>query len=285
MNLRTLLFTENNCYKAGGKLAPKGIVVHSTGANNPELRRYVGPDDGLLGENRYGNHWNQPMTPGVCVHGFIGKLKDGTIATYQTLPWECRGWHAGSGSRGSANDTHIGFEICEDGLDDPVYFAAVYREAAELTAMLCGLYGLDPMADGVVIDHREACERGIASNHGDVSHWFPRHGKQMEDFRRDVAALVGSAVPQLPLTGETKPQGKETRYVLTLRTLKQGCKGEDVKALQILLIGRGYSCGSAGVDGSFGPATDSAVRAYQKNRGLTVDGKAGPATVGSLMGV
>ena len=34
------------------------------------------------------------------------------MATYQTLPWDHRGWHAG----GSANNTHIGFEICEDAL-------------------------------------------------------------------------------------------------------------------------------------------------------------------------
>ena len=95
-------------------------MVHSTGANNPNLKRYVGPDDGFLGKNLLGNHWNQPRPSGkkVCVHAFIGKLKDGSIATYQTLPWNMRGWHAG----GKANDTHIGFEICEDGLKDAVYF-------------------------------------------------------------------------------------------------------------------------------------------------------------------
>ena len=93
MNLHKLILTENACYKAGQKITVKGIMVHSTGANNPYLKRYVGPDDGLLGVNKYGNHWNQP-TPDdreVCVHAFIGKLADGTIATYQTLPWNYRG--------------------------------------------------------------------------------------------------------------------------------------------------------------------------------------------------
>jgi len=118
----------------------EGIMVHSTGANNPYLRRYVGPDDGLLGVNQYNNHWNQDRPDGkqVCVHAFIGKLKDGSIATYQTLPWDHRGWHAG----GSANDTHIGFEICEDGLTDASYFNAVYKEAVELCVYLCKLYNL-----------------------------------------------------------------------------------------------------------------------------------------------
>lgn len=58
MNLHKLILTENACYKAGEKIAVKGIMVHSTGANNPWLKRYVGPDDGKLGKNQYGNHWN-----------------------------------------------------------------------------------------------------------------------------------------------------------------------------------------------------------------------------------
>lgn len=117
MNLHKLIFTNNACYKAGRRITPKGIIVHSTGANNPWLKRYVGPDDGLLGKNQYNNHWNQPMDREVCVHAFIGKLADGTVATYQTLPWDYRGWHCA----GSGNDTHISFEICEDDLTDAAY--------------------------------------------------------------------------------------------------------------------------------------------------------------------
>ena len=182
MNLHKLCLTENDCYKRGRTITPKGVMVHSTGADNPSLKRYVGPDDGLLGTNANGNHWNRPGV-GACVHAFIGKLADGSIATYQTLPWTMRGWHCGD----AANDTHISFEICEDGLDDPDYFAAVYREAVELTAYLCKAYHLAPLEDGVVLCHAEGARRGIASNHGDVEHWFPRFGKSMDDFRRDVA--------------------------------------------------------------------------------------------------
>ena len=86
MNLHRLILTENDCYKAGRTIAPQGVMVHSTGANNPNLRRYVGPDDGLLGANHNGNHWNRSGID-ACVHAFIGKLSDGSIATYQTLPW------------------------------------------------------------------------------------------------------------------------------------------------------------------------------------------------------
>lgn len=200
MNLRKLLLTKNECYKIGRTITPKGVMVHSTGANNPDLKRYVGPDDGKLGVNKNNNHWNQ-FRPGgrqVCVHAFIGKLKDGSVATYQTLPWNYRGWHCGSGKKGSAKDSHIGFEICEDALADKTYFEKVYREAVELTAYLCRKYSLDPLADGVVICHREGHKRGIASNHGDVLHWFPKFGKDMDDFRADVAAELGQKKAPLP---------------------------------------------------------------------------------------
>ena len=83
---------------------------------------------------------------------------------------------------------YIGFEICEDGLSDGNYFAKVYREAVELTAYLCKMYGFNPLADGKVICHSEGHTRGIASNHADVMHWFPKHGKNMDTFRADVAA-------------------------------------------------------------------------------------------------
>lgn len=184
MKLNKLILTNNDCYKAGKKITVKGIMVHSTGANNPWLKRYL-PDDGKIGKNQYGNHWNTARPGGiqVCVHGFIGKLADGSVATYQTLPWNHRGWHAG----GSANNTHIGFEICEDGLSDSTYFNAVYKEAVELCAYLCKEYGL---TEKDIICHSEGYKKGIASNHGDVMHWFPKHGKNMDTFRSDVAKLL-----------------------------------------------------------------------------------------------
>ena len=188
MNLKKLIFTENACYKAGKKITPKGIIVHSTGANNPNLKRYVNPDDGLLGKNLYGNHWNtyHPSGREVCVHAFIGKLKDGSVATYQTLPWDHRGWHCG----GTGNNTHIGFEICEDNLTDAAYFNKVYQEAVELCAYLCKEFNL---TEKDVICHSEAYKKGIASNHGDVMHWFPKFGKSMDSFRGDVKALLNES--------------------------------------------------------------------------------------------
>ena len=211
MNLHKLILTENACYKAGRTITVKGIMVHSTGANNPNLKRYVGPNDGLLGENQYGNHWNtyHPGGREVCVHAFIGKLADGTIATYQCLPWNHRGWHAG----GSANNTHIGFEICEDGLTDYTYFQKVYREAVELCAYLCKEYGL---TEQNIICHSEGYKQGVASNHGDVMHWFPKHGKSMDTFRAEVKALLAADAK------EDEPAQEETPAVTYPEKLTSG---------------------------------------------------------------
>ena len=162
---------KNKCYQAGVPLTPQGLMLHSIGTPQPSaavLARYY---------NQY-----QPGGLSVCVHAFV--QADGTV--YQTLPWEVQAWHCGR----SGNRTHLAFEICEDGLDDRAYFTAVYREAVELTAYLCRRFGLDPLADGVVLDHAEGNRRGIASAHGDVAHWFPRFGKTMDDFRRETAALL-----------------------------------------------------------------------------------------------
>ena len=73
MRLYQCYATRNACYQAGQTIVPRGIMVHSTGANNPYLRRYVQPDDGRLGENTNGNHFNVPLPGGrqVCVHAFI----------------------------------------------------------------------------------------------------------------------------------------------------------------------------------------------------------------------
>lgn len=196
MNLKQCMLTKNDCYKANANLqdsryaifrerGPLGVMVHSTGANNPNLRRYVQPDDGTLGYNANGNSWNRSGVE-ACVHAFIGLDKHGKVATYQTLPWNYRGWHCGR----DANNTHVAFEICEDDLMDRTYFEAVYKEAVDLTAHICELFDLDPMDDGVVISHAEGAKLGIASNHSDVGHWWSIHGVTMDDFRADVAETI-----------------------------------------------------------------------------------------------
>lgn len=85
----------------------------------------------------------------------------------------------------------------------------------------------------------------------------------------------------------SKPVAAESTSVSTpvLPTLSKGSKGDTVKALQILLIGNGYPCGSAGVDGDFGSGTESAVKKFQKAEKLDADGIVGKNTWAALLGL
>ena len=66
-----------------------------------------------------------------------------------------------------------------------------------------------------------------------------------------------------------------------MSVLRKGDKQEQVKVLQKLLISYGFVCGD--VDGIFGGKTNAAVTAFQKNRGLSVDGVVGEKTWCALL--
>ena len=65
-------------------------------------------------------------------------------------------------------------------------------------------------------------------------------------------------------------------------TLRKGSKGQAVTEMQIMLDKLGYDLGSYGVDGDFGKCTLAAVKKFQQDHGLTVDGICGPATWAKL---
>ena len=281
------MMTQSTCYKGTRKFTPKGVLWHSTGANNPWLKRYVQPDDkgadrsewlNRLGKNQYNNDWNHKEVQ-AGLNFWIGKLADSTVAAVQTMPWDYRPWGCGSGSKGSCNDTHIQFEICEDGLNDASYVNAVYKEACEVTAYLCRMFGIDPkgtisykgLSVPTIIDHSGSHSLGLGSNHADIQHWSRKYGKTMDNVRNDVAAiLAGDGVSVTPVEPTTDIN------------LKKGDKGEAVKTMQTMLIACGYDCGSTGADGDFGKNTDAALRAFQKDNGLTVDGIYGPVSKATL---
>lgn len=75
---------------------------------------------------------------------------------------------------------------------------------------------------------------------------------------------------------------KEVNALLAKKIVYLECEGDAVKEWQELLIKRGYSCGSAGADGDFGSGTDGAVRKFQKDHGLVVDGVIGEKTQAAL---
>lgn len=62
--------------------------------------------------------------------------------------------------------------------------------------MLCKQFNLDPLADGVILSHKEGCARGIASNHDDPEHLWNQLGMNytMNTFRAAVKAAMGGSM-------------------------------------------------------------------------------------------
>ena len=199
MNKKKRYQTRNGAYTSGRKITVRGCVLHSYGCAQP--------DPNILAER-----WDSPSA-NACVHAHIGK--DETIVT---LPCDeergraARGWHVGTGRKGSGNDTHLSAEMTEpatikyiggsnwielgDGSNTKAHVLATYKNAVDQFAQWCLFHGLDPLADGVILSHKEACARGIASNHGDVEHIWDRFGLTMAQFRQDVkrAMVDGNGV-------------------------------------------------------------------------------------------
>lgn len=207
MNLLQCILYNNDCFKADVRIKPTRIVVHSAGVNNTSLKRCVQPakyqvagmggrtrDEmiKLLGENNNGNDWNRSGIS-KCVHLFIGKLADGSIATVQTLPYNVKGWGVGAGKKGSFNSSALQFEIMEDDHKSKSYCQKTYNEAVELCGMLCKKYNI-PVEN--IVSHKEAHKLGYGSNHGDPESWWSKFGYTMDDFRKAVdKKLNGSTLP------------------------------------------------------------------------------------------
>lgn len=192
MELIQAILEQNGCYKQGKRIKVHGLMLHSVGCPQPSAEAFL-------------KSWNNEQKK-VCVHAFID---GGSGKIYQTLPWDYKGWHCG----GNGNNSHIGVEMCEPACiryTDGVSFTCTdiqaafevakktYEAAVELFAFLCGQYHLDPLADGVIVSHKEGHARGIASGHADPEHLWRGLGTgyTMDEFRREVHAAMQNAAPQ-----------------------------------------------------------------------------------------
>ena len=131
-------------------------------------------------------------------------------------------------------------------------------------------------ASGVVANGGSVAQKKYALTYGRI------YGYGRPDYANVLYEDNSEVAP------EVKPETEKTskgEFTVKLRTLRYGDKGDDVKALQILLLGNGFPCGKWGADGDFGIATQNALKEYQRKHNLSADGIAGPATWGSLLGV
>ena len=190
LNIIQQYATKNDCYITNTRIRVEGLMLHSVGAGQPSAKAFA---DSFNTYNPDGRE--------VCPHAFL--QSDGTV--YQILPWNMRGWHAG----GTANNTHIGVEMCEPSSiiysssnsfycvntgAAIAYVAGTYTTATELFAELCVAYELDPLEKGVIISHSEGSYTGVASAHGDPEHLWDALGTSytMDTFRRDIAKRVAA---------------------------------------------------------------------------------------------
>ena len=193
--IKEKFLVNNDTYKNPTNIKPEYIIVHSTGV-------------GYKNKDVLFNGWNKPNK--LSIHGIVDNN-----GSYHTLPLNFLAWHVGK----KGNDKTVGFEICEPkniayadkahtridtikyNPKDPANIADFnkrYSNAVEMAVYFCRQTGLG--ADKL-LSHREACARGIASNHADVEHWFPLFGKSMNDFRADVKKIL--AQKPNPNTGGT----------------------------------------------------------------------------------
>ena len=181
---------QNDTYTSPTTIEPEYIIVHSTGV-------------GYKSKDTLFKSWNKPDK--LSIHGMVDDK-----GSYHTLPLNCLAWHVGKLGNGKT----VGFEICEPkniayadaahtkvdvvtyNPKDPKIIADFnkrYKFAVELAVKFCKELGF---GTDKLLSHREACAKGIASNHADVEHWFKLFGKDMDDFRADVAKKLKFRVPK-----------------------------------------------------------------------------------------
>ena len=150
---------------------------------------------------------------------------------------------------------------------DPVYYTEAPTASPTPTAVPAGAFGTSEPTVGVP----------------NVSWPGENNGTQTNQPGIGMTNAPGVATTR-PSIGVTTANPSTTRPASTNTpapsSLKKGDSGDSVRALQRRLKELGYYTGS--VDGDFGENTDKAVRAFQQNNGLTVDGKVGSKTMTKL---
>lgn len=144
--------------------------------------------------------------PGGIVNSIVAADTVGKVI--EILPDKNVTWADG----GYGNNHSITVEICEsdymkykpnsasyDITDNARFIADItrgYNNAVEYVALKCKEYGFDPeekLSNGLyrVYSHQEAHELGLASNHVDPTHIWPKIGKSMSTFRKEVKEKIG----------------------------------------------------------------------------------------------
>ncbi|MTE18832.1 N-acetylmuramoyl-L-alanine amidase [Streptomyces sp. TRM43335] len=193
--------------------------------------------------------WFRNPDSDVSAH-YVIRSSDGEVT--QTVRDRDTAWHARSGNAYSIGIEHEGY------VDNPAWFTdAMYRSSAALTRHLCDRHGI-PKDRSHIVGHHEV----PGNDHTDPGpNWNWTYYMQ----------LVRDGDADAPVQLDHASYG----------TLREGSTGAQVGAAQHLLNQTGFEAGE--VDGIFGSRTGSAVREFQRSRGLSVDGVVGARTWTALL--
>lgn len=188
-----------------------------------------------------------------------------------------------------------GYRWCDTPDSEPAY-KSVQDVAVSGLYMACSENGsIDTMPDipGVCVFMRDMSHVGVyigggyvveATGHarGVVKTKLAGRGWGLWGKPRWIS-YEAAATPAQP--EQTTTQAIAAALTVTgLPLLRYGDKGECVRSAQLLLIGRGYSCGRCGADGEIGQDTYNAIIAFQRASGLQQDGIIGAQTWARLIG-
>lgn len=217
----------------------------------------------------------------------------GTQRRVQYIPWTMsacalRGGRGGwQTNRGRA----VQMEICGRAAESPGWSDDMLWQIADVIA--------DVIADGCPIDpgvvndfttftgtlaREDAAQRMDPAFYktypGITGHVEVPFNDHWDTGRLDSLKVAAMVHDILAGTGYTLPPpgpgGAGAAGDVQVGYMRMGMAGGIVEFIQQLLVGLGYDLGPAGADSDFGPATDAAVRAFQSDKGLTVDGIWGP---------
>jgi N-acetyl-anhydromuramyl-L-alanine amidase AmpD len=206
----------------------------------------------------------RPAAPGVKpLAGPLSQLGLGRDGTYYVIAaGRCN--HAGEGfwkGLANGNSNFIGIEAENTGRDDDFPWPAVQLEAYQ-RGVAAILKHIGRSAD-FCCGHREyALPAGRKSD----------PTLDMNEFRIAVSNFMSGAAPPPVLIPDVEPTPTKRP------TLRRGATGDLVKVLQATL----HINATAGGSGVFGPATEAAVRAFQREHGMVPDGIVGPKTWAAL---
>ena len=286
-------------YPSGGMDRIRGVTIHNTdwittAAETTPAEQYTRATlNGNMGD--------------VIVHYYVDN-----VCAWQNLPHKVHGWHAADGS-GDGNMQTIAIECIMDGSGSERSKKSEDNAARLAAALLKQLgFGIDQLfthqhwysrkyCPAYILPHWEEFKRKVQGYLGETpSAPAPtemyRIRKSWDDSKSQIGAYTNlESAKSVCKSGyyvfdekgnKVYPledmKNSTSNISVELRQLRKGMKGKDIEAMQAILIAKGYSCGTYGTDGEFGSSTENAVRSFQTDRKISVDGIVGIKTWSEL---